>query len=175
MPWWRHQLETFSALLAICAGNSPVTGEFPTLRPVTRSFDVFFDLRLNKWLSKQWWGWWSETPSCPLWRHSNDKFLDAFIFMLNSFKTIFTGVGQCTFRCLISHITQQEMVLNSLINHHMIMITCISYEIIFTISLSKLINIAPLQTCVTRVTDSIRHCNTDSSGLEWSNIKAFWY
>ena len=43
----------FSALLAICAGNSPVTGEFPAQRPVTRSFDIFFDLRLNKRLSKQ--------------------------------------------------------------------------------------------------------------------------
>ena len=52
-PWWRHQMETFSALLALCAGNSPVTGEFPAQRRVTRSFDVFFDLRLNKWLSKQ--------------------------------------------------------------------------------------------------------------------------
>ena len=41
-------METFSALLAICAGNSPVTGEFPTQRPVTGNFDVFFDLRLNK-------------------------------------------------------------------------------------------------------------------------------
>ena len=50
--WWRHQMETFSALLAICAGNSPVPGEFPTQRPVTRSFDVFFHLRLNKRLSK---------------------------------------------------------------------------------------------------------------------------
>ena len=40
-------METFSMLLAICAGNSPVTGEFPTQRPVTRSFDVFFDLRLK--------------------------------------------------------------------------------------------------------------------------------
>ena len=38
--WWRHQMETFSALLALCAGNSPVPGEFPTQRPVTRSFDV---------------------------------------------------------------------------------------------------------------------------------------
>ena len=46
--WWRHQMETFSALLAICAGNSPVPGEFPSQRPVTRSFDVFFDLCLNK-------------------------------------------------------------------------------------------------------------------------------
>ena len=70
-PWWRHQMETFSALLAICAGNSPVPGEFPTQRPVTRSFDVFFDLRLNKWLSKLWWGWWFETLSRPLWRHRN--------------------------------------------------------------------------------------------------------
>ena len=69
--WWRHQMETVSALLAICAGNSPVTGEFPTQRPVTRRFDVFFDLRLNKWLSKQWWGWWFETPWGSLWRHCN--------------------------------------------------------------------------------------------------------
>ena len=64
-------METFSALLAICAGNSPVTGELPAQRPVTRSFDVFFDLRLNKQLSKQSWGWWFETLSRPLWRHCN--------------------------------------------------------------------------------------------------------
>ena len=69
VSWWRHQMETFSALLAICVGNSPVTGEFPAQRPVTRSFDVFFDLRLNKRLSKQWWSWWFETPSHPFWRH----------------------------------------------------------------------------------------------------------
>ena len=59
--WWRHQMETFSALLAICAGNSPVPGEFPAQRSVTRSFYVFFDLRPNKRLSKQSWGWWFET------------------------------------------------------------------------------------------------------------------
>ena len=69
--WWRHQMETFSAWLAICAENSPVPGEFPAQRPVTRSFDVFFDLRLNKRLSKQSWGWWFETISCSLWRHRN--------------------------------------------------------------------------------------------------------
>ena len=61
--------EPFSALLAICAGNSLVPGEFPTQRPVTRSFDVYFDLRLNKRLSKQSWGWWFEML---LWCHSND-------------------------------------------------------------------------------------------------------
>ena len=59
-------METFSALLAICAGNSPV---LPAQRPVTQSFDVFFDLRLNKRLNKQSWVWWCETLSRPLWRH----------------------------------------------------------------------------------------------------------
>ena len=64
-------MEAFSALLALCTGNSPVTGEFPAQRPVTWSFDVFFDLCLNKRLSKQSWGWWSETHSSSLWRHCN--------------------------------------------------------------------------------------------------------
>ena len=41
-----------SSLLAICAGNSPVSGEFPAQRPVTRNFDIFFDLRVNKRLSE---------------------------------------------------------------------------------------------------------------------------
>ena len=76
-PWWRHQMETFSALLAICAGNSPVPGEFPTQRPVTRSFDVYFDLRPNGRLSKQSWGWWFETLSRSLWRHRNAMLINA--------------------------------------------------------------------------------------------------
>ena len=52
-------------------GNPPVTGVFPSQRPVTRSFDVFFDLCLNKRFRKQSWGWWFQTPSCSLWRHCN--------------------------------------------------------------------------------------------------------
>ena len=51
-------------------------GEFPTQRPVTRGFDVFFDMRLNKRLSKQPWGWWFETPSWSLWRHCNVSLFD---------------------------------------------------------------------------------------------------
>ena len=46
-------------------------GEFPAQRSVTRRFEVFFDLRLKKRLSKQSWGWWFEAPSCSLWRHCN--------------------------------------------------------------------------------------------------------
>ena len=56
--WWSHQMETFSALLAICA--------------VTLSFDIFFDIRLNKRLSKQTWGCRFETQSGSLWRHCNE-------------------------------------------------------------------------------------------------------
>ena len=74
--WWRHQMETFSALLVICAGNSPVPDEFPAQRPVTRSFVVFFDLRLNKRLSKQSQGWWFETPPWSLWRQCKEKSLN---------------------------------------------------------------------------------------------------
>ena len=93
VTWWRHQMETFSTLLAICAGNSPVTGLFPTQRPVTQSFDILIDLRLNKQLSKQSWGLWFETLSRPLWRHSNDyntlsgslKFDSSYMFLICNF------------------------------------------------------------------------------------------
>ena len=66
-------METFDALLALCAGNSPVTGELPSQRPVTPSFDVFLDLRPNKRLSKQSWGGWFEAQSRSSWRHSNEQ------------------------------------------------------------------------------------------------------
>ena len=68
LSWWRHQIEAFSALLALCAGQSPVIGKFPLQRPVTRRFDVFFDLRLNKRL-------------CSL-RHSNDEVHNSMIILL---------------------------------------------------------------------------------------------
>ena len=66
-PWWtanntwsRHQMEIFSVLQ----------------RPVTRSFYVFFDLHLNKRLSKQKWDWWCETPWCSLWHHRNEGLIN---------------------------------------------------------------------------------------------------
>ena len=62
-------------------------GEFSGLwwilrtKPVTRSFGVFFDLHLNKQLSKQWWGWWFETPSSSLWRQCN-AFVSSYLISL---------------------------------------------------------------------------------------------
>ena len=70
-------MEIFSALLALCVGNSPVTDEFHAERSVTQSFDVFFDLRPNKRLSKQSWGWWFDMASHPLWRHCSGKYINA--------------------------------------------------------------------------------------------------
>ena len=63
-------MKTFSALLAFCVENSPVPGEFSAQRPVTRSFDVFFDLHLNKQLSEQSQ---FEMLSGSLWRQCNDN------------------------------------------------------------------------------------------------------
>ena len=64
--WWRHELETFFALLAL--------GELPSQRPVTRSVDVFFDLRLNKRLSKPSRRRWFEMLLRSLWCHCNANF-----------------------------------------------------------------------------------------------------
>ena len=69
--WWRHQMEAFSLLLTLYEGNTPVTDGSPSQRPVTCSFDVFFDLRLNKRLSKQSRRRWFETASRSLWRNCN--------------------------------------------------------------------------------------------------------
>ena len=73
ISWWRHEMETFSASLALSEGNPPVTGGFPSQRPVMRSFDVFIDVRLNKRLSKQLRCWGFQTPSRSLWRQCNKK------------------------------------------------------------------------------------------------------
>ena len=71
--WWRHKMETFSVWLSLGEGNPLVTGGFPSQRPVTRSLDIFFDLRPNKRLSKQSRRRWFETQSRSLWRHCNGK------------------------------------------------------------------------------------------------------
>ena len=85
LTWWRHQMETFSALLALCARNSLVIGEFPSQRPVTQSFDALYYLRLNKRLGIQSWGWWFETPSRSLWRQRNGFREQANIWYANVF------------------------------------------------------------------------------------------
>ena len=77
MTWWRNQLETFYALLALCKGNPPVTGGFPSKRPVTVGFDDFCDLRLNKRLTKRSRRRWFQTPSRPLWRHCYENTMSA--------------------------------------------------------------------------------------------------
>ena len=71
--WWPHQMETFPSYWPFvrgihrCPVNSPHKGQW-------RGALIFSDLHLNKWLSKQSWGWWIETPLCSLWRHCNEIF-----------------------------------------------------------------------------------------------------
>ena len=95
-------METFSALVALCAGHSPVTSEFPSQRPVMWNFDVFFDPCLNKQLSKQSWGWWFETSSRSLWRCCYDqcveihwaksKMLPLIIFLMKKHRMLYLSI-----------------------------------------------------------------------------------
>ena len=92
--WWRHRMETFSASLARCEGNPQVTGEFPSQRPLTRNFDVFFDLRLNKRPRIQLRRLWFETPARSLWRHCNEPIPLGGIWLLSL--TMIVSHDYCT-------------------------------------------------------------------------------
>ena len=65
-------MEAFSALPTLCAGNSPVTGEFPHNGQQRGALMFSLICALNKRLSKQSWGWWFEMPSRSLWHHCNE-------------------------------------------------------------------------------------------------------
>ena len=100
---WRHQMETFSAWLTLCVGNSSATGELPSQRPVTRTFDIFFDLRLSKRFSKQSWRRWFETLLCSLWRQCNEgrvmrKALPNHYVMMAHNTTVLIGQVNIRFR-----------------------------------------------------------------------------
>ena len=80
-------------------GEFTGSGEFPTQRPVTRSFDGFFYPRLNKRLTKQPWAWWFETPSWSLWRQCNgisQHVLYKFRMSINDFKIFSTYLNTLT-------------------------------------------------------------------------------
>ena len=87
-------------------------GEFPTQRPVARSFDVFFDLRLNKRLSKQPWGWWFETLSRLLWRHRN---VGSHWQWLRFGTGTDTGLGHTDVKCNIVHIVSPHIYFNNIL------------------------------------------------------------
>ena len=72
LSWWLHQMETFSALLAISCREFTGCRWIPFTKASNEEPCCFFDLRLNKRLSKQSRHRWFETPSCSLWRHFND-------------------------------------------------------------------------------------------------------
>ena len=98
--WWRHEMEPFSTLLALSAGNSPVPVNSPHKGQWRGTFDVFSDLRLNKQLSKQPWGWWFETPMWSLWRQCNDITSNPGDICFCSFK--WHGMPYSTHICVVS-------------------------------------------------------------------------
>ena len=100
--------------LTLCAGNSPITGEFLAQRPVTWSFGVSFDLRLNKRLSKQSWGWWFETPSRSFWRHCNGYSFVTFHSTHTHLKSIQQTTVASHQRRGVSNYLQLDCLFNSL-------------------------------------------------------------
>ena len=115
ISWWRHQMKTFSSLLALCEGNAPVTGGISSQRPVTQSFDVFFDLRLNKTLSKQSRRRCFQTSLRSLWRHCNGQqayfngIMEKMNHMNPSRVNYVTTTKQSEAECILSaiHYTQE--------------------------------------------------------------------
>ena len=108
---WRHQIESFSALLALCVVIPLANGEFPSQRPVTRSFAVFFDLRLSKRLSKQSRRWWFETTSRSLLRYCNGdktRTLCIFLEIYSTIATLLRGAALCYLL-----VTTSEMHINN--------------------------------------------------------------
>ena len=102
-------------------------GEFPTQKPVTRSFDVYFDLRPNKWLSKQSWGWWFETLSCSLWRHRNDRNAIHVANTWNNYVVSSTNVNEFQLLCWVStyHLWSHTSKLWMIINDDKCVCVCI--------------------------------------------------
>ena len=101
----------------------------PAQRPVTRSFDVFFDLRPNKRLSKQWWGWWFETPSCPLWRHCN--------VLINSWCNKCESMPRRLIRMLRAETTASS--LNDIMVCHWLWI-CLRFSVMESLTMSMIMN-----------------------------------
>ena len=97
--------------------------EFPAQRPVTPSFDVFFDLGLNKRLSKQSWGWWFETVSRPLWRHSSVDTLCVsisatimwHIYMMSRMTFVQHPMSSNDYKSLESYIHENWVIIGSLV------------------------------------------------------------
>ena len=121
----------------LLCGEFTGPGEFHTQRPVTRGFDVFFDLCLSKQLSKRSRRWWFETPLCPLWRHCNETMKHACRFVVVCFvmvtlSGIILGMGSANGR-------RHYVVTSSLIGWAQIQTMCIFNGI----SCATLVEITP--------------------------------
>ena len=109
VSWWRHQMETFSNSMALCEGNPSFTGGFPSQKPMTRSFDGFFDLHLNKRLSNQSKRRQFETPSASF---MTSSWLRLLVAKSNGSPMCFEQIWferVCMFRNMIHVLPQSQM------------------------------------------------------------------
>ena len=73
----------------------------------------FFDLRLNKRLSKESWCWWFETTSCSLWRHCNDRILKHNLYFSSNNVPLITRSVECKSRCLPAWLIRYKIFFSS--------------------------------------------------------------
>ena len=125
-------------------GLPPVTGGFPSQRPVTQSFDVFFDLRLNKRLSKQSGRRWFEMASRSLWRHCN-----ALGFTVHDFLLIFLKYEY--FVSLVDILMRENMMIPSRL---------------YVRTLSDVEGIGLLNNCTTRPSNFYAESKTKKGNIE---------
>ena len=150
-------MKIFSALLAICAGNSPATGEFPSQRPVTRRLDIFFDNCLNTWVSKRKWDWWFETSSRPLWRHCNGWF--------RRYQMIISIVIEKSFYCQHHYIQKflnsySELYLLSVVFSYHCYCTCISNSEALSFTIYFLCSTGGYAQDIAATNSIFQQCNT---------------
>ena len=135
-------METCSALLAFCARNSPVTGEFHSQRPATWSwFDASFDLYLNKQSRKQSRRRWFDMPTRSLWRHCNYYGMpgEAYTYtrLWNEWSLVYCSLIECRlFWCQVINWTKADVLL---FRHqkHTLWIFCLNYKFSRKFAISK--------------------------------------
>ena len=104
VEWWRHQSETFSALLALCDGNPSVTGGFPSQRPVTRNSDIFFDVA--------WTNGWVNSPNTSELRRNRAHYDVTVMFSMSWRHSCFQGNGMGSISIYGTHFEDENFNLS---------------------------------------------------------------
>ena len=117
-PLWRHAMETLSSLLALCEGNPPVVGRFPSKGPGNADFDVFFGVSLIKGLNKPSSCWWFETPWCSWWRYYDAIFVPYSYIRPRRDYVVLQRIFSVVILCHVMNVGHYPAAISSLYSHY---------------------------------------------------------